>query len=531
MILRGILDRSLSNQLCIRGFANIKELARISKANPDYQRELIDKQKNVISNFLTEETYLFFPEVILSLKLNYDFTLPKAKTELPLTLIESNKIFKSNMDNLTINVIQQKNNKVFDSSGRDIIRVAEIKFDTAKLEQQIFQKEHPLHRIDGNHRLSAAEQVTNNDRITNMDIPFCIILFEKTITNEFDPQKNKFVEVTKNDFEKFERVVFYNINSKSTPLTLEQNLKSILGEQLYFEDIEISKIFSSEGKDVGLYSRKLGLKIDSQNFQSIQGILEKNKWAICISIFRLYKLFIKKKFTDDLIEVLYQSIQSISTLYAENDLLKSNKSTDIFISLLYFKAFTSIETYKIFCSWLLNNHIFQLLDKPIFEQSNSNAGNIIQIFNKLYSKEIKVFVAMPYFSKEIVNSHNEIYKGIVKEIKETYGINITLHEIMNHTGATINIPEDILTKIRNCQIFISNITGNNPNVTYEMGYAKALNIPIIIIKEVTAEEPKSDYKLDYYATYQSDAHMTIRDEVLKHIRTVLKINYKFNLKK
>ena len=45
MIIRGILDRSLSNQICIRGFARIKELAKISKANPEYQRELLEKQK------------------------------------------------------------------------------------------------------------------------------------------------------------------------------------------------------------------------------------------------------------------------------------------------------------------------------------------------------------------------------------------------------------------------------------------------------------------------------------------------------
>ena len=56
MIIRGILDRSLSNQICIRGFARIKELARISKANPEYQRELLVKQKDVVSNFLTDET-------------------------------------------------------------------------------------------------------------------------------------------------------------------------------------------------------------------------------------------------------------------------------------------------------------------------------------------------------------------------------------------------------------------------------------------------------------------------------------------
>jgi len=74
MIIRGILDKSLSKQTCIRGFARIKELARVSKANPEYQRELIDLQRKVISNFLTEETYLFFPEVILSVKLKRDYT-------------------------------------------------------------------------------------------------------------------------------------------------------------------------------------------------------------------------------------------------------------------------------------------------------------------------------------------------------------------------------------------------------------------------------------------------------------------------
>src|SRR6185436_15645750 len=103
MIIRGILDKSLSKQTCIRGFARIKELARVSKANPDYQRELVDRQKKVISNFLTEETYLFFPEVILSVKLKCDYTKKGAnKKSSPLTLIETNKRFKSNVDSLSI---------------------------------------------------------------------------------------------------------------------------------------------------------------------------------------------------------------------------------------------------------------------------------------------------------------------------------------------------------------------------------------------------------------------------------------------
>lgn len=103
MIIRGILDRSLSNQICIRGFARIKELARISKANREYQRELLVKQKDVVSNFLTEETYLFFPEVILSLKLRQDVTIKGAKTDAtPIQLIEKGKDFSSNIDKLKV---------------------------------------------------------------------------------------------------------------------------------------------------------------------------------------------------------------------------------------------------------------------------------------------------------------------------------------------------------------------------------------------------------------------------------------------
>src|SRR5687767_7369109 len=99
MIIRGLLDRSLSQQMCVRGFARIKELARISKANPEYQRELIDKQIKQTSNFLTEEDFLFFPEVILSLKLQYDITKVGAKkANTPIQLIERKKSFVSNVN-------------------------------------------------------------------------------------------------------------------------------------------------------------------------------------------------------------------------------------------------------------------------------------------------------------------------------------------------------------------------------------------------------------------------------------------------
>ena len=66
MRLTGILGNSLNGQLCLRGFAKIKDLARVSKADYTYQRKPIDRSD--ISDFLEKQPYLFFPEVILGYK-------------------------------------------------------------------------------------------------------------------------------------------------------------------------------------------------------------------------------------------------------------------------------------------------------------------------------------------------------------------------------------------------------------------------------------------------------------------------------
>merc|ERR1711974_106089 len=102
MILRGIIDSSLNGQLCFRGFAPIKELERISKADYSYQRNPIEGREDII-DFLEKQTYLFFPEIILSYKFKHDFSKGKS-TEPPILAIQQNKKFKSNVDNTELRI-------------------------------------------------------------------------------------------------------------------------------------------------------------------------------------------------------------------------------------------------------------------------------------------------------------------------------------------------------------------------------------------------------------------------------------------
>lgn len=517
MIIRGILDKSLGKQTCIRGFARIKELARVSKANPDYQRELLDRQQKVISNFLTEETYLFFPEVILSVKLKYDFTKKGAnKNFTPLTLIESKKSFSSNVDSLRIRPTEKKYANTFDTSGRDEIKIVELEFDEGELIELIKSNKHPFHRIDGNHRLTAADQI-KGDRINTMDIPFCIVLFEEITSGVFNTSTQKLEPKTDKSYEKFERVVFFNINSKSIPLTLEQNLKGILGADEYFSDDEIKKIFGNEG----LFARKLGKRININDFDSVEHILKENKWSLCLNIFKLYytnKGKGKSIAEQTLINTVFCSLQAINVMYGEQVSLKRNTSLDILLSFLFYKSFADGRTFSFFSKWIISNHLFNA--------EETKAESIIKIFDKInHNVDIKVFVAMPYYNDAKVTEYNKLFKETLSEIqgKAKSEVTISLIPIMRFKGKSERIDVRLLAEIKDCDIFIADHTKCNENVSYEIAYADGCEKSILIIKG-SKDKTKAPFDMDklQYIPFNEDSYYSsIKGIVIRNLTEIL----------
>ncbi len=511
MIIRGILDRSLSNQICVRGFARIKELARISKADKSYQRALRDKQKKDISNFLTEEEFLFFPEVILSLKLKYDLTKPKAKTsKTPTQLIESRKTFNSNVHKISIKPIIKKNNKVFDVSETNEITIVEIHIDDGELNQLISDDKHPFHRIDGNHRLSAAEQIEGGDRINRMNIPFCIVLFEEITQEKFDPKQEKNIEITEDKGKKFERVVFYNINSKSEPLTLEENLKVIIDDKENFKNEEIERIFGKSGVLV----RKLIDKINKDHFNDINHLIENNLRNLGRTIFEAIEEKLEKEDEDNKVSRVFESLKAVEQDYKSEKKLKNNSSEGLFTAFLYYHITDKVK-YSFFKDWVLNNHIFDIKE--------AKYQTLIEIFDKVSDKQVKVFVAMPFFSDAEIETYNQAYKRVIDEIKKSNeSLNINLYEIMQHKGQTYNINNKMIEQINNCTMFIADISTANANVAFELGYAKNADKPIIIVKR---NDDKTnipfDYAQDMHHCYNEKAIHTLEKIALQNIEEIL----------
>jgi hypothetical protein len=499
MIIRGILDNSLSGQLCIRGFAPIKELAKISQADFSYQRNPIEGREDIIT-FLETETYLFFPEIILSYKIRHDSV--KKSNERPLKVIQSGNKYKSNKDNVEIRI-----KKIFNSQTDKGVKIIELII----ADEYINSK--PFHRIDGNHRLLAAETSTA-DKVERMVAPFCIILGEEF----FDGDRLIETQDTKT-FDKATKIFFHNINTKTIPLTSEENLKVIIDDKNNFPDTELEVIL---GK-AGIKTRELMDKIGADYLTGIRHIISNQFRTYCIKIFNV--LLENSNETDHIVNDVLDALKCIDVLYLENEQLKDNSSFGLLTAFLYYKVTDNTSKFEFFKNWVIENHIFDI--KEI------KAESIIKIFDKIVEQEIKVFVAMPYFqgNLDIVEEYNTIYRNVINEISRDYGVKISLYPIMQNKGETQDQIQDIINKIQDCHIFIADISDNNANVLYETGWARALKKPTLLFREKSSEKPKSDYANDTYHNYEKSClNISLSEIARKNILEILNKNYGIPLK-
>ncbi len=214
MILRGVLDYSLGSMLCIRGFARMGNLAIVSKADESYQRDLIKEHKKEVLDFLHKKETLFFPEIILSYGID----------ESPYGVEK----FRYNDDYLKISTRAHNYVNEQDARSVDNIQTATINIKRQQ-EAQIFN------RIDGNHRLSAADEEKDDQEIQNLITPFCLLLLPK----KFETNEGLTTE-------KLEKTIFHNINYKHIPLKKEHHYKMMIGDERIFTDTDLTNNFGKE---------------------------------------------------------------------------------------------------------------------------------------------------------------------------------------------------------------------------------------------------------------------------------------------
>lgn len=96
------------------------------------------------------------------------------------------------------------------------------------------------------------------------------------------------------------------------------------------------------------------------------------------------------------------------------------------------------------------------------------------------SRQSKAFVVMQF-----TDEFNELYEEVIRPTVEAFGIESMRADDFYTSGLILN---DIAQSIIESQFIIADITPDNPNVFYEVGYAHGIGKPVILLSEKSREK-------------------------------------------
>ena len=225
--LEGIIYKAFDNYVVLRGFAEIADLAAISKSSKSYQRVANERHKRNIINFLKEGRYVYFPDVILACRAeNYSQFRAKVGSDDDVDFTDATFV-----EGLYV--------------MREYLPVKGHRARHASIEIGYDKK---LYRIDGNHRLEPfdesiewwyelldiPEEVANEpDEVKKKGwLDHSAKTYKKKIGSIIVPYTIVFTDVT--SAEDFEAGIFHNINFRHLLLKEEASLR-IISERKTFD--------------------------------------------------------------------------------------------------------------------------------------------------------------------------------------------------------------------------------------------------------------------------------------------------------
>lgn len=470
MKLKGAIDFSLGNFLCLRGFAPMGELSEYSKADESYQRETIPDQEQQLIRFLERGDYTFFPEVILGVSLE----------DLHLTDVEVCGLYEKLRSGLGFS------RKTFGDLSMSVY-VQKAKGDDSRTFQhhmtatlQGFEKKEAqitIFRIDGNHRLRAAASAKQT--VKDYKTPYCLVIFRNN-----------------RERDEFSRVFFHNINFKAAQLTMEQNLRLILDDEGLFSS---DKLKEADPFGWPFYlARMLHGKLDFDILHNIKPFIEAEPRTFFL---RQFEFLIGKGIlseNENAIRRFKEALGKVNALFDTFPALKESTNCGLLSALAFYQLDNSSKVNS-FVRWFLTNHLHHIKE--------SSASDLIAIFDKIQeSRKRTIFVSMP-FGKPKPDDHYAIIQRVAKEVSDTHGMKPALKvERVDwfHDGTSYEINDKILEMINDCGLLIGNLTHCNPNVYHEIGFvmgkAKAegkdvANMLLFLDESVTDDDKKVGFNL------------------------------------
>lgn len=172
-----------------------------------------------------------------------------------------------------------------------------------------------------------------------------------------------------------------------------------------------------------------------------------------------------------------------------------------------------INDIVVLTQWFLNNGVSVGIN--VYGPSPVKIENI-----DVVEKKPKVFVVMQF-----QDSYNELYEEVIKPICHDYGLDVTRADESVNNGSVI---KDILAELTESTLVVADITPDNPNVYYEVGYAHAIRKDVILL--CNEQRTRLPFDLaDFRTVFYKDTiagHSQIKVRLRKHLEDILKNNKK-----
>ena len=537
MILSGILHTSLGGFTVIRGVAPLGELARCSRFDSAYQRNLIETHRNEIEQFLADRQFLFFPEVVLSASLNVDYAKASGKSIQPLGDLFTGKGFTSNVDGLSVRVVKTKLPKALEvvgGSAAPTLAFMDIPEDQLAQENGL-----RLFRIDGNHRLSAARDLKPGDATYQLDTPFCIVLHQDA-----------------SEKQRFEKVVFHNINAKQIPLTSEENLRLILqtGEGELFRDEDLLNR-TSFGPAYWL-ARHLVPEFRADFLNGLTKHFEnRHTLALGLAQFLMAKEAVAGG-TD--VAVLQPEIArvrealiAVNTSYCATSgaALREAACHGVLTAYVYFALKNGGRQLSAFARWIESNRIDRLSPATttrglgyhyhLGRTQAVDAASLVDVFESVLSaRSREVFVSMQFGTPP---GEEPVYKAIeeaIAAVNAKHGLqaDLALSPVrIDHVnkGHSYTIGDEILKVVNGCGLLIADLTEGNKNVYHEIGFLMGLNqgriapqdnFILLADKRRIQSDAAIGFNLRHWQQIRFDGELQLRDQLIESLEQHFDLN-------
>lgn len=508
----------------IRGFADLRDLAAISVPYKmedgeqgfrvvGHQRVESAKHAEEIKNYLEQSENRFLPEIILSVRA-------------PVKLIVNRGEIAPDEQGLgeTVFGVRSDNDSLVDISRRyssPTIRMQRLRVRRGDLGQ--LKQDKIIRRIDGNHRLHLAEQLTEDPNTpTKYLAPFCMVLLGP-VNNDAD------------DFS--ESLIFHTINSTALPLESEHGLRLLLGQDpahamtpdnefAYNPALHLTRLLADRLRGLPQPARqRFGERPLTTLWESARNLISMDE-----TIARDRQTL--TSFADN----LFAALADIATQLTVNhpSLCKTYSFFEL-AARVWREAEGQDHEQKVrwtvnyldrLSRWLGGQGITNLLD-PL-----SPAEQLLKTYKAAQSRVPKrVFLARWYPAPDAPNdAHNKAtlrlqqLRQTLSNLQQQHGVTLELVDMGTEEGGSFPIHNRMYEAISSSDIIICDLTGHRPNVYIEAGYALKHHEEnrLIFLFEPTTAQDQVPFDLNTFKYVAITQAAEIPNKILPELKAILK---------